>query len=126
MKPDSVERFAREWIEDWNTSDLDGLLAHYRDDVVFSSPRAQALTGSAQVEGKEALRAYWGAATARASSRRFTLDRHIWDAGRNELVILYENQVDGASTRACEVFHFDDDGLVDHAEALYGASSQRL
>ncbi|CAN5725003.1 hypothetical protein BH23CHL2_BH23CHL2_21040 [soil metagenome] len=122
MHPESIERFVHEWIETWNANDLEGLLAHYTDDAVFDSPRAQALTGSARVEGKEALRDYWGAAIARASSRRFVFDRYIWDAERSELVVLYTNRVDGTSTRACEVFHFDEAGLVDRAEALYGAS----
>jgi steroid delta-isomerase len=119
-----VERFVQEWINAWSANDLDRLLAHYREDAVFNSPRALALTGSAQVEGRSALREYWGAAIARRPSRRFVLDRYIWDADRRELVILYENQADGTSTRACEVFHFDGDGLVDRAEALYGAARQ--
>ncbi|MEZ4523750.1 MAG: nuclear transport factor 2 family protein [Thermomicrobiales bacterium] len=118
----SIERFVHEWIETWNANDLERLLAHYTDDAVFESPRAQMLTGSARVEGKEALRAYWGASIARSTSRHFVLDRHLWDVDRNELLILYTNQVDGSSTRACEVFHFNGDGLVDRAEALYGAT----
>lgn len=117
-------RFASEWIECWNTRNLERLLTHYTDQVVFRSPRAQVITGSSIVTGKAALRSYWGTAIARATSRCFTLDRVIWDAGRNELVILYDSRVDGVSTRASEVFHVDVSGLVDRAEALYGASGE--
>lgn len=122
MDDRAVERFANEWIERWNASDLEGLLGHYRDEAVFDSPRAQALTGAARVAGKAALRAYWGAAIERATARHFALDRYIWDPARRELVILYMSTVNEVSTRACEVFRFDAVGLVDRAEALYGAS----
>jgi hypothetical protein len=123
MNAEFVQRFVHEWIRTWNANDLEGLLAHYCSDVIFNSPRAKTITGSAQVIGKEALGVYWGAAIARASQRHFVLDHFIWGAGTNEVVILYENRVDGVCTRASEVFHFDDAGLVDRAEALYGASS---
>src|SRR5262245_46358588 len=56
------EQFAAEWIATWNAGDLDALLAHYSEDVTFTSPRAAAITGSAVVRGKDALWAYWSAA----------------------------------------------------------------
>jgi hypothetical protein len=34
-----AERFAHEWIEAWNSHDLERILAHYSDDFVMSSPR---------------------------------------------------------------------------------------
>ena len=46
------ESFAHEWIAGWNARDLDRILDHYADDVIFSSPKAQAITGSARVVGK--------------------------------------------------------------------------
>lgn len=121
MNVDRIERFAYEWIEAWNAGDLERLLAHYRDDTIFDSPRAKKLTGAARIVGKDALRAYWGAAIDRASTRRFVLDCYLWDPERNALVILYTNHVDDTRTRACEVFYFDRDGWVERAEALYGA-----
>lgn len=30
--------FAEEWVAAWNSHDLDRILTHYADDVVFSSP----------------------------------------------------------------------------------------
>ena len=35
-----AKRFAREWIEAWNSHDLDAILSHYATDVVLTSPVA--------------------------------------------------------------------------------------
>ena len=56
--------FAAEWIEAWNTHDLERILAHYDAGVVFLSPLAKQRTGHGRVEGIEALRAYWAAGLA--------------------------------------------------------------
>ena len=114
--------FAAAWIAAWNSNDLDALMAHYSADVTFTSPRAEDVTGSTIVRGRDDLRAYWSVAIQRAGSRHFTLDRVLWDAERSELVIVYVNEVDGNRLRACEIFHFGADGLVTAAEAFYGAS----
>jgi ketosteroid isomerase-like protein len=53
-----VRQFAEEWVEAWNSHDLDRILAHYDDQVVLTSPVALNLlkNGSGIVEGKAALR----------------------------------------------------------------------
>jgi ketosteroid isomerase-like protein len=51
-------------VQAWNRHDVEAVLAHFHDDVTFSSPvaeRVQPQTGGA-VRGKDALRAYWNAA----------------------------------------------------------------
>lgn len=50
--------FAKEWIEAWNTQDLDRILSLYSDQVIFTSPKALARlphTGGT-VRGIEELR----------------------------------------------------------------------
>lgn len=120
-QPTSPGAFADEWVRVWNAHDLEGLLAHYAEDVTFTSPRAALLTGEAVVQGKPALHAYWGAAIARARSRHFTLERTLWDAETRELAVIYISQVDERRVRAVELFRFGADGLVVAGEALYGA-----
>jgi ketosteroid isomerase-like protein len=53
--------FAQAWVRDWNAHDLEALLAHFSDDVVFTSPvAATVLPGSdGVIRGKQALREYW-------------------------------------------------------------------
>ena len=40
MSPDA---FAREWIDAWNAHDLERILSHYSDEIVFTSPVAAQL-----------------------------------------------------------------------------------
>jgi ketosteroid isomerase-like protein len=44
-RPDA-DAFAARWCADWNAHDLEALLAHFTDDVVFTSPVAQRVLGT--------------------------------------------------------------------------------
>jgi len=50
--------FAEEWAAAWNRRDVDAVLAHFHDDIVFTSPvAAQLVPDSGRVvRGKAALR----------------------------------------------------------------------
>ena len=115
-----AEKFAAEWAEAWNRRDVESLLAHFRDDVIFASPTALAVTGSPVVHGKDALRAYWTAALARTGSIRFSVLRVLWDAASRELAIIYLAEIDGRSGTVSENLIFDVDGLVATAEVFHG------
>ena len=51
----------QDWIAAWNSHDLDRILSHYGEDIVFSSPFAVALVGAEDgvVRGLPALREYF-------------------------------------------------------------------
>ena len=53
--------FAKDWIEAWNSHDLDRILSHYTDDVEVSSPLVAERLGrpGGVVKGKDAVREYW-------------------------------------------------------------------
>ena len=53
--------FAREWIDAWNSHDLDRILSHYTDDVEVSSPLVFERLNKPDgvVKGKDAVREYW-------------------------------------------------------------------
>ena len=55
-----AEHFAAEWIAVWNSHDLEAILKHYADDVVFHSPRIAVVMGEKVdfVAGKQALALY--------------------------------------------------------------------
>src|SRR5262249_10975142 len=101
MKRQDAERFAAEWIERWNARDVEGVLAHYHDDLVFRSPKAAAIVGQGELQGKEALRAYWREALTRITSLRFTLDYVLWDEDRAQVGVVYVAELNGQRTRAC-------------------------
>ena len=114
------ESFAREWAAAWNRRDLDAILAHFTDDVVFSTPRALDVVGRPTVRGKIALRAYWEAALTQITTLHFTVVRTIWDGINRELGIVYEREVNDRHDRALELLAFTADGLIASGEVFYG------
>lgn len=115
LTADFARHFAREWIDAWNRHDLDGVLAHYRDDFRMASPYIAAIAGepSGTLEGKAAVAAYWRQALARMPTLRFELVSAL--AGTDSVVICYK----GVRGMAAEVFFFDADGKVSRAAAHY-------
>jgi ketosteroid isomerase-like protein len=110
------QRFAREWAADWNTHDLERILAHYTDDIVFASPRIVSLLGdpSGQVQGKEALRAYWAEGLRCLPDLHFTVEDVR--ASVDTVVINYRNERGQA---VAEVLTFRGD-LVCRGFGAYG------
>jgi ketosteroid isomerase-like protein len=106
--------FAALWCAQWNAHDLEGVLAHFTDDVVFSSPVAgRILGGDGVVRGKAALRAYWRLGLEKIPDLRFeVIDVY---GGVDTLVINYRNQTGG---RVCEVLTFVGD-LVSEGHGTY-------
>ena len=100
-----AQAFTEQWVRDWNAHDVDALLAHFTDDVVFTSPTAvRLLGGDGVIRGKGALRTYW------SEGIRLIPDLHFevlaLYVGISTLVINYRNQAGGL---VCEVLTFDGD-----------------
>jgi len=106
----SGARFAQSWVEAWNAHDLDAVLAHFTDDVVFRSPvAAQVVPESGGVlRGKGPLRSYWAAALARIPDLRFEIVGVY--TGIDTLVLNYRNHVGGL---VCEVLRFSGDLVIE-------------
>ena len=115
-----AEYFAESWADAWNRRDVEAVLAHFRDDIIFASPTALVVTESPVVRGKDALRAYWTKALARSGSIRFSVIRVLWDAASRELAIIYLADIDGRSGTVSENLIFDDSGLIATAEVFHG------
>jgi ketosteroid isomerase-like protein len=116
MESTDAQQWARQWIDEWNRHDVEAVLAHFADDVEFSSPLVVQVMGSADgiVRGKEQLRTYWTTALAARPDLRFELvDVHM---GAGCLAVRYRNQAGGAAT---EIEVFDEQGLVTRGWALY-------
>ncbi|ALR21039.1 nuclear transport factor 2 family protein [Sphingobium baderi] len=85
-------KFAEEWQSAWNAHDLERLLDHFHEDIVFTSPVAAGLLPKTEgyIRGKESLRAYWSKGLQHIPDLHFTVERIF--AGLNILVIQYRNQ----------------------------------
>ena len=107
--------FAEDWSAAWNRRDLDAVLAHFHDDVVFTSPyAAEFVPGSTGVvRGKAALREYWCTAMQAIPDLHFDVVGGY--AGASVLVINYRNQ---GGTLVNEVLEFDG-GLVCRGHGTY-------
>jgi hypothetical protein len=98
------QAFAEEWVNAWNAHDIEAVLAHFHDDVKFSSPIAARVlpeTGGV-VRGKDALRHYWTTALAAYPDLNFEVLGTY--RGESALVIHYRNQLGGLVN---EVLLFD-------------------
>lgn len=111
-----ASRFAKDWIESWNSRSLDRILAHYTDDFEMSSPVIAQIAGepTGMLKGKKAVGAYWAKALRLIPDLRFELIST--PVGVNTVTLYYK----GARGRlAAEVFHFGPGGKVHKAYAHY-------
>ncbi len=110
-----AEHFAAEWVEAWNSRDLERILAHYSDDFEMSSPVITQITGepSGKLKGKQAVGAYWARALELIPTLRFELSEVL--VGVDSVTLCYL----GPRGKSAEVFFFDDEGKVVRAAAHY-------
>jgi ketosteroid isomerase-like protein len=118
MESDFAQRFTDEWLDAWNTHDIDAILSHFHDDVVFSSPLAQRIVegSNGYVRGKDDLRKYWTEGLRRNGDLHFTLEGIY--VGVDTLVVNYRNQAD---RRVNEVLVFEG-SLVIEGHGAYESS----
>ncbi len=111
-----MEALAADWYEAWNAHDLDRILGHYSNDVVFVSPLIADIAGeeSGRLRGKAALRDYFAKALERFSHLRF--EPLMLATGLDSLVLTYVS-VNGR--RSCEAMVLGADGLVREVRAHY-------
>jgi hypothetical protein len=112
-----AQAFAEDWIESWNSHDLERILAHYTGDFEMSSPLIAERMGepSGTLQGKARVRPYWQRGLEANPDLRFELD--FVAVGVSSLSIVYRNQ---ASVRVVEVLFFDDERRVIRGMAQYG------
>lgn len=118
ITPEFAQAFSQEWIEAWNSHDLDRILSHYSDGFEMSSPLIAQIVGEPTgiLRGKERVRAYWEKALKMVPDLHFEGIATLTGVG--SIVIHYR----GANGRlAAEVFFFGPDNLVQKAFANYAS-----
>jgi hypothetical protein len=109
--------FSTDWMNAWNTHDLDSMLAHYAHDIEFSSPFAANLMGDSLVRGHASLRKYFSRALERFPDLHFSNMRAF--PGADSLVLCYRsvNNLDAA-----EMMVFSGSALISRVWAHYSAA----
>lgn len=110
-----AEHFAREWIDAWNSHDLDRVLSHYDDQFEMTSPVIIQIARepSGTLKGKDAVGAYWAKALELIPDLRFELVTTL--VGVNSITLYYR----GHRGMSAEVLHFGRDRKVVRAYAHY-------
>jgi ketosteroid isomerase-like protein len=113
--------FAEQWIKDWNSHDVEAVLAHFHQDAVFSSPVARLFfpESGGVIRGKDGLRQYWAEGVRRNPALRFELAGVY--AGTDTVIIRFRNE---QGTDRCEVLTFDGE-LVRTGHGTFDATGEK-
>jgi ketosteroid isomerase-like protein len=108
--------FSEEWIESWNSHDIDKILSHYSDDFEITTPMIKVALGidSGTLKGKENGKKYWQAALNKIPDLKFELVDVTKSI--NSIAIYYKAVMNKMSI---EVMFFNESGKVIKAFAHY-------
>jgi hypothetical protein len=112
----NANEFARQWIAAWNAHNLDLIIDHYSDEIVFSSPFVTRIGAgtSGSVRGRAALLEYFRAGLAKFPELSFQLRAVL--IGIDTVTILYDS-VNGLL--AAETMELSDTGQITRVWAQY-------
>ncbi|HEV7723036.1 MAG TPA: nuclear transport factor 2 family protein [Iamia sp.] len=83
LSESEADAFVAEWMEAWNSHDLDRILEHYAEDVDYFSPFIAQMAephspgADGHLDGKAAVRAYFGAALEKNADLHFESPIHV-------------------------------------------------
>ncbi|MDF0676622.1 MAG: hypothetical protein P0120_20155 [Nitrospira sp.] len=120
MTREAALAFAAEWTAAWNELAVEHVLAHFDENVSFTSLTARTVVGTSAVLGKQVLREYWNKAVAQIGALQFVVDRVLWDPTTREVAIVYISEIGGRRKWVSEQLTFGPDGLVVSAEVFHG------
>lgn len=92
LTKEQAHQLAEQWVQAWNSHNLDNIMPHYEEDVVLVSPVAAELLNEPGgiVQGKEALRDYFKKGLEVYPDLKFELIDVMW--GVSTVVLYYINQ----------------------------------
>jgi ketosteroid isomerase-like protein len=83
LSESEADAFVADWMEAWNSHDLDRILEHYADDVEYYSPfiaqmaQPGASGADGRLDGKADVRAYFAAALEKNPDLHFEPPTHV-------------------------------------------------
>jgi hypothetical protein len=116
MTLEEAKAFANDWIDSWNTHDIERIIAHYADSLVFKSPliveRYNDPAGT--IVSRDKLREYFLIGLTRNPSLTFKLEQILM--GVDGITLYYQNARGGETA---EYFEFDTSGKVSRCTSCY-------
>jgi hypothetical protein len=115
-----AKAFAMDWIESWNTHDMERILSHYTDDFEMSSPLIVERLGKAdgKLKGKKAIGEYWQQGLSMLPALRFELLDVLVGV---DAITIYYNSV--GRRLVCETLFFNEFGKATRAMALWSVGN---
>jgi hypothetical protein len=114
----NADEFAKDWIEAWNSHQIEAILSHYAEDVEFTSPFIVRLLNqpSGTIHGLSELRAYFLKGLEAYTDLHFELIEVL--EGVNSVVLYYHSV---KNLMSAEVMVFNEKGKVSKVIAHYNA-----
>jgi ketosteroid isomerase-like protein len=111
-----VQEIVNDWLEAWNSHDLDRIMQHYADDVEFTAQTVVARWGKAdgKLKGKAELRGHFSKGLALVPNIHFTLEEIL--LAPNGYAVLYRRE---NGNRVLDAVELDDAGLAVRITAYY-------
>lgn len=112
----NAQKFAKDWINSWNSHDMENILSHYSEDIEITTPMIKLAAGidSGSLKGKELVADYWKKALTKIPDLHFEL--YDVTAGVNSVALYYKSIMD---KKCVEVMFFNEQGKVNRMFAHY-------
>ena len=112
----NVEEFSKEWIDAWNSHNLERILSHYSEDFEIVTPMIKIAMGidTGALIGKKSVRDYWSTALQKFPDLHFEL-KNVTE-GIDSVAICYESSL---GKIVIEVMFFDHHGKINKAYVHY-------
>lgn len=116
INEEEAMQFARDWVEAWNEHDLERIMAHYAEDVEFTSPFVARLLNepSGFIKGKDLLSSYFRKGLSAYPDLRFELLDVL--VGVSSVTLYYRSV---GNRLSAEVMQLTDDRKVSKVMAHY-------
>ena len=116
MEIEFAKKFADEWVDSWNSHDIERIISHYAEELEFKSPlvieRYSDLDGI--IYDREKLKEYFLIGLTNNPSLTFKLKRVL--LGANCLTLYYQNARGGETA---ELFEFNENNQVSMSVSCY-------
>lgn len=108
--------FAKEWLDAWNSHDLDKIMEHYSENIDFVSPIIQqmGINAEGKISNKSDLKDYFSKALQKYPNLHFELYHEL--KGANSTVLFYRSV---SNSFSAEYMELNNEGKISKVRAHY-------